>query len=220
MQNHNEEVTYQYAGFGKRAGAQIIDFIIYMIVSGIIGSVLGPVVDTLKGDPLGKEIIFNHTLLDIIDYVLVAAYFIVMTYFTGATVGKQVFKLKVISIKGDGKLKLFDVIYRETVGKYFSDVTFGLGYLTALFNDEKKAIHDMLCDTRVVEVKKTVPVRPVVKQAVPAPVAPAPAVAEPVAEEPLQYTIPQMIEEPASQGGSMPEADVQEQWKKILERDS
>ena len=113
------------------------------------------------------------------------------------------------------------MIYRETVGRYFSDVTFGLGYLTVLFNDEKKAIHDMLCDTRVVEVKKkkTVPVRPVVKQEVPVPVAPVPA-AEPVVAEPLQYTIPQMIEEPASQGSSISEPDMQEQWKKILERDS
>ena len=235
MQNHNEEVTYQYAGFWKRVAAQFIDLAIFLIAWGIIKNILTPVLGMINEGLADREILFTYTLMDIIEYLVTVTYFIVMTYFTGATVGKQALKLKVISVKGDGKLKLIDVIYRETIGRFFSDMLGGIGYFVVLFNEEKKAIHDMLCDTRVVEVKKNkvVPVRPVVNVPVAAPVIPEPVVEKPaeVAEpvevtepvgvtEPLEYTIPRMIEPPANEGGSLTDENVQEQWKKILGRDS
>ena len=124
------------------------------------------------------------------------------TYFTEATIGKQALKLKVISVKGDEKLKLIDVVYRETVGRFFSEMLGGIGYFVVLFNEEKKAIHDMLCDTRVVEVKHNKDI----------------SVGTVVAVPELVQAIPEPVEEKAEE--TVSEDDVQEQWKKILERDS
>lgn len=238
MQNHNEQETRQYAGFWIRLAAHMIDFIIVTVAFSIVESFLKLVTMALEDTALGGEILFQYTLTDIAEYIFVVVYFIIMTYFTGATLGKKLLKLKVISIKNDGKLKLLDVIYRETIGRYFSDMLGGLGYLTVAFNDEKKAIHDMLCDTRVVEVrtKKATTVRTVglpveVPVEVPTEVLSevpettetavnSEAVVEEVVEtsEPVADMIPKMVEEPVNYGH--PQEYAQEQWRQILERDS
>ena len=70
MQNHNEEVTYQYAGFWKRAGAQLIDLAIFLIAWGVIESVLTPVLGKIDDELVNREILFTHTLLDIIEYLV------------------------------------------------------------------------------------------------------------------------------------------------------
>ena len=71
-----------------------------------------------------------------------------MTYLTGATVGKRLFNLKVISV-GSDKLSLWNVIYRETLGRYLSSI-FLIGYIIIGVDKDKKALHDILCDTRVI----------------------------------------------------------------------
>lgn len=204
MQNHNEQGIRQYAGFWIRFAAHMVDFIIVMIALSVIDTFMTPIVSVLEDTPLGGELLFQYTLADIIEYLLTIVYFVSMTYFTGATLGKKLLKLKVISVKGDGKLKLFDVIYRETIGRYLSDVFGGIGYLTVAFTDEKKAIHDMLCDTRVVEVRR--------KQAVPVRTVAAPV--ETSNETPDM--VPKMVEEPVAQSGSPVEEHVQAQWNRIL----
>jgi len=219
MQNNDQH----YAGFWIRFAAHMIDFVIVMAALGIIETFLMPVMELLEDTPVGGEIIFQYTLTDVIEYFLTVVYFIVMTYFTGATLGKKVLKLKVVSVRETEKLSLFQVIYRETVGRYLSDAFLGLGYLTVAFNKEKKAIHDMLCDTRVIEVRRK---------------AAASAVKE-TAEENIKESvdmIPRMVEEPEMVSEAEAEGEsqiaeisdkkgysqeyVEEQWKQILERDS
>ncbi|MCL2071124.1 MAG: hypothetical protein FWH07_02690, partial [Oscillospiraceae bacterium] len=52
--------------------------------------------------------------------------------------------------EGTGKkLKLFDVVFRETVGRYLSGLMLA-GYIVAVFHPQKRAIHDILGNTRVV----------------------------------------------------------------------
>ena len=53
-----------------------------------------------------------------------------------------------------GKLSLIDVIYRETVGKFLSGVILSIGFIMAGIDKEKRALHDMLCDTRVIYAKQ------------------------------------------------------------------
>ena len=56
---------------------------------------------------------------------------------------------------------LFDVVYRETIGKFLSGVIMNIGYIIAGIDSEKRALHDILCDTRVIYAKrvKVIPVQ-------------------------------------------------------------
>ncbi len=148
MQNNLNQQKMEYAGFWVRLAAYLIDGIIVLIGLGILNGFLSVI-------PLfTTEVVFDYTISNIIGYLCESAYFIVMTYLTGATIGKMILKLKVVSVKDSGKLRLFDVIYRETIGRYLSGVSLMIGYFMAGFTEEKKALHDILCDTRVMKEKK------------------------------------------------------------------
>ena len=114
-------------------------------------------------NPLDVEVLFTYTVKDIILYLLGAAYYIICTYCAGTTAGKRLFNLRVVpaETKDGEKLRLFDVVYRETIGKFLSGVIMNIGYIIAGIDSEKRALHDILCDTRVIYAKrvKMIPVR-------------------------------------------------------------
>lgn len=67
----------------------------------------------------------------------------------GATLGKMACKIKVVRADG-GR-----VTYGRACGRYFSKILSSMicmvGYFMALFDkEEKRALHDRICDTRVV----------------------------------------------------------------------
>lgn len=216
MQNHSNQVEYVYAGFWIRFAAHAIDAAIVAIVLGIINSSLGSLMILFEDTPLGGAILFQYTMIDILDYILTVTYFVLMTYFQGATLGKKILNLKVVSVKENRKLKLFDVIYRETIGRYFSDLFLGIGYLTVAFTAEKEAIHDMLCGTRVIGVKKEHLVYPGIAN-----------LDERMAEhndecasEMKTEFVPHMMEEPSKEGGFGIQDDITKQWNQILNKNN
>lgn len=129
--------------------AYIIDSVVVFVALLIVRLLMAGVSLILEGTFLGGEILFQYTLKDIVLYLAKAAYFVMFTYFTGTTLGKKTMNLRVISADG-GKLKLFDVIYRETVGRFLSAFVINIGYLMVGVDKEKRGLHDILCDTRVV----------------------------------------------------------------------
>jgi uncharacterized RDD family membrane protein YckC len=66
----------------------------------------------------------------------------------GATLGKMACKVKVVTAEGG------QVSYLLALGRYFakmlSALIFMIGYLMAAFDDEKRALHDRICNTRVI----------------------------------------------------------------------
>ncbi len=66
----------------------------------------------------------------------------------GATLGKMACKIKVVTADG-GK-----VTYARAFGRYFAKLvsafTCLIGYVIALFDDQKRTLHDRICNTRVV----------------------------------------------------------------------
>ena len=46
-------------------------------------------------------------------------------------------------------MTFINVLYRETIGKYLSAIAF-IGYFMIAIDDEKRGLHDRLCDTRVI----------------------------------------------------------------------
>ena len=80
--------------------------------------------------------------------LLMAGYFIVLEGRSGQTLGKKALNLRVVTPDGDriGYIKAF-VRY---VGKVVSWIILGIGFIMAAFDGEKRALHDRMCETRVV----------------------------------------------------------------------
>lgn len=134
-----------FAGFFVR-------FIAYMIDSLIAGIAVGMITIPLRimsgsVDFLSANFLFRFTVIDVISYVGVAAYFVLLTYYAHTTLGKMLMHLEVISKKDEWSI--INIIYRETVGRFLSSIGY-IGYLATLVTKEKQGFHDMLCDTCVV----------------------------------------------------------------------
>jgi uncharacterized RDD family membrane protein YckC len=82
-------------------------------------------------------------------YIVFAVYsaFFVGTY--GATPGKMVCRIKIVNADGS------KVSYGKAIGRYFAELlnafTLYIGYIIAAFDDEKRTLHDRICNTRVVK---------------------------------------------------------------------
>jgi len=67
----------------------------------------------------------------------------------GATLGKMAIGIKVV--RGNGER----LTLGRSIGRYFatilSSLTLMIGYLMAAFTDRKQALHDLICDTVVVD---------------------------------------------------------------------
>ncbi len=147
MQNKTE--TPVYAGFFVRLAAYLIDS---LLVGAALLIVRLPIWISSWITPdnlVVRDFIFQYSIADIVIYVLSVLYFILMTYFTGATLGKKLLHIKVVS-KEDRKLTLFEVVFRETVGRFLSALIADVGYLMIGVHSEKRGLHDILSDTRVI----------------------------------------------------------------------
>ncbi len=144
MQNHMENKVY--AGFFVRLIAFAIDSLIAALV---VSTVKSPFTMAAASgvDFLKANFLFHYSFLDVLDYVAAAAYFILLTYFTHTTPGKMAMRLEVITI--DREWTLLNVIYRETIGRFFSSLLCA-GYFAVLVSEKKQGFHDMFCDTYVV----------------------------------------------------------------------
>ena len=80
-----------------------------------------------------------------------AGYFIGFHYQWGQTFGKMLMQIRVVRMDG-GPLTL-----GQSIGRYFatylSAIILSIGFIMAGFDDEKRALHDRICDTRVVKGK-------------------------------------------------------------------
>ena len=143
----------EYAGFWVRLAAYCIDIVIVWIGMLFVNLMLG-IVSIVGRGVLREEVLFQYTVKDIMLYVLQALYFILLTHGTGTTPGKRLLNLRVINADGSRELNLLDVVYRETIGRFLCGLSIGIGYIMAGVDREKRGLHDMLCDTRVIYAKK------------------------------------------------------------------
>ena len=147
MQNKPE--TYLHAGFFVRLAAFLLDSIIVGAVLLIvripfwISGIYNP------NNIFVRDIIFSYSVVDIVTYLLSVGYFVVLTYKTGATVGKKMLHLRVVSVE-DRKPTLFEIVYRESIGRFLSGLIANVGYIMIGIHKEKHGLHDMLSDTEVI----------------------------------------------------------------------
>jgi uncharacterized RDD family membrane protein YckC len=141
-------IQMDYAGFWIRFGAYIIDAIIMTVINLIFSFFI-----TLVGfssftsnDPSQALMVSVFTsLINMIIYIGYETYFIGKW---GATIGKMACGLKVVTPEG-GR-----VTYLRAFARYFakivSSLIFMIGYIMVAFDDEKRALHDRICSTRVI----------------------------------------------------------------------
>jgi uncharacterized RDD family membrane protein YckC len=143
----------RYAGFWVRFGARFIDGIIilgvYLVLSLIVGLLAAGLVDSTGGEPVAPGIVLLLVNLNsLFSLVFGAVYDVYLIGKYAATPGKMAFGLKVVMSDGG------PVSYGRALGRYFatflSQLTLYIGYIIAAFDEEKRALHDHICDTRVV----------------------------------------------------------------------
>lgn len=137
--------TMEYAGFWIRFGAKIIDWIILSVINAFVSGSLSFMMAS------SSDRYLSLILVLISNAFLFAFQVAYVTWFLGrfgATPGKMACRLKVVMPDG-GR-----VSYSRALGRYFgeflSGMTLLIGYFIAAFDDQKRTLHDRICNTRVV----------------------------------------------------------------------
>ena len=145
-----------YGGFWIRFVAYLIDAIILTVIGTVVqllfvGS-LRTVVPIQPGTPPTPELfgrLFGALgLASLINIAIAATYEGFFVGKLGATPGKMALSLKVV------RPDRSPVTLGRAFGRYFAKLLSGIilliGYIMAGFDAEKRALHDMICDTRVI----------------------------------------------------------------------
>jgi uncharacterized RDD family membrane protein YckC len=140
--------TFTYAGFWIRFVAVLIDGVI-LFVAGMVVQL--PFARLLQSRRI-EEALMALGAVYLVDMAIGATYEGVFVSRFGATPGKMALDLKVVRPDG-GPISL-----GRAVGRYFAKMVSAMilmiGYIMAGFDSQKRALHDMLCDTRVIRVSK------------------------------------------------------------------
>jgi len=145
--------TFQYAGFWIRFVAVIIDAIIVGLACAVIQAALvGSVIRTTAlGARPAAGVAVMIGLVYLLSTAIAASYEAFFVNRMGATPGKLILKLKVVRPDG-GQVSL-----GRAFGRYFakllSGIILSIGYIIAAFDDQKRALHDRIADTRVIHAR-------------------------------------------------------------------
>ncbi|HMK49584.1 MAG TPA: RDD family protein [Thermodesulfovibrionales bacterium] len=146
--------SMEYGGFWIRFGAKIIDG----IIMGLVNSVLTFMLFLLFGlsfltfDPkerMSGTYFAAQGISSVLQLVLQATY---VTFFLGkyaATPGKMACGLKVVM--ADGEKVSYSRALARHLAEYLSAIILMIGYIMAAFDEEKRALHDRICNTRVIK---------------------------------------------------------------------
>jgi uncharacterized RDD family membrane protein YckC len=147
------------AGFWKRVAAYLIDAFVVGVATWIVQIALmmmffGVNMGTLESDPesmfSGATGILFILAVYLVPMAMGAAYYAAFHASSKqATLGKMAVGIKVVRTNGTR------ISMARGVGRYFgtilSSLILGIGFLMAAFTERKQALHDMICDTLVVD---------------------------------------------------------------------
>lgn len=141
-----------YAGFGIRFGAKFLDGLIMMIPMGVLYALMFGAAMSGGAESFGA-LMFIQVIFYLFAYVGIPFYTAFFLSKYGATPGKMICKIKVVRSNGE------PLRFGRSIGRAYADMLSGMvlyfGYIMAAFdNPERRALHDRICDTRVIHVKK------------------------------------------------------------------
>lgn len=143
-------MTFRYAGFWIRAAAFMLDGILFNIITQLI---ILPVILFIAGTESVYTSVALMAVTYLVSFLLGIAYFVWPLVKYGATPGKMACGLKVI--RSDGSA----LSWGRAFGRYFANMLSAMilyiGYIMAAIDKtEHKALHDSICDTRVIYKNK------------------------------------------------------------------
>lgn len=139
--------TLNYAGFWVRFGAKLIDGVIMWVVQMALMLGFGPL---LGYNFLNPQPPVDFSILLIYPFMFAVSIFYSVWFVGkfGGTPGKMALGLKIVSSSGD------PVSYTKALARFFAEIVSAIicyiGYIMAAFDEQKKALHDQICDTRVI----------------------------------------------------------------------
>jgi uncharacterized RDD family membrane protein YckC len=148
---------WHYGGFWIRFVASFIDGILMQVVRVCISLlVLGAVVAPFRSPNPAAPFSGAALTLGFATFLVAFLYEVIMIRYFGATLGKMAIGVRVVRTDGSG------VGWAVSIGRYFmkivSSIILLIGYIMAGFDSEKRALHDRVCDTRVVYKRSLAPV--------------------------------------------------------------
>lgn len=133
----------QKAGFWVRFFARRID----RVIAGILSAAVIWSLSAGNGRWLNEKVFFWFPGWSLVTWTVFKIYHIFTTCMFGASPGKRLLNLRVVSTVGEDTT-LWQIVFRETFGKLLSALTLGVGYMMVL--DDKGTLHDRLADTSVI----------------------------------------------------------------------
>ncbi len=141
------------AGFWKRVAAYFIDYFITSLIGGVVGAIIGAVMGgalSLGSSPGSSGFLLIQLVSGLVGFAISVTYF---SWFHSsalqATPGKLAIGIKVV--RGNGE----PISFLRGVGRCFAMILSGLilciGYVMAAFTERKQGLHDLMCDTLVVD---------------------------------------------------------------------
>jgi uncharacterized RDD family membrane protein YckC len=151
-------VAFRYAGFWLRFVAAIIDGIITNLVSGIaqfavLGSfsTFGGITTEVGAEAMWAALAGRVGLAVALGTAIHACYEAFFVAHLGATPGKLALGLKVV--RPDGGPVSLGRAFGRYFAKMLSAMILFIGYIMVGFDSQKRALHDMICDTRVIKTR-------------------------------------------------------------------
>ncbi|MCA9753810.1 MAG: RDD family protein [Gemmatimonadetes bacterium] len=132
-----------YASFGRRLGAHLLDGIILNLVVIACALPFGVLSAMSGGDPGAGSLIGGA-----IGFVLPLVYFLWFWSKSGATPGKKLLGIQIVGPDGGPPTAVQSLI--RYLGYIPSSLFFCLGFLWMIWDGEKRTWHDMMAGTRVV----------------------------------------------------------------------
>jgi uncharacterized RDD family membrane protein YckC/Tfp pilus assembly protein PilE len=145
----------EYANFGARLVAFILDRSIIAVICFVLAWLLTMITSSLGGDGT----VFVYAILMM--YLLGPIYFSVLESSSlQATWGKRLLGIKVVDYQGN-RLSFMHALGRNLGGIVSSFIPFAIGYFMAAFTQRKQAIHDIIASCLVVSAENEPGVAPV-----------------------------------------------------------
>jgi len=144
-----------FAGFWIRVVAKLIDglalYAVGMVVNLIFGLGLFGRAIVLGSNPDLAAFFLRQGLVMLINMGIALLYdwFFVSRF--QATPGKMALGLKIV--RSDGSALSTGRIIGRHFAEVLSSLILGIGYIMVAFDDEKRALHDQICDTRVIKTR-------------------------------------------------------------------
>lgn len=136
----------RYAGFWIRFAAYFLDGIILGIVNFILGMMVG--LGAAVGGDNNDAVVGMQIVLNLVSFALGITYYTFFNGRFGATPGKMACGLKIVTAEGQ------PITYLRAFARYWalmlSALTLMIGFIIAAFDDQKRALHDHICSTRVI----------------------------------------------------------------------